>query len=50
MLLAFKRPFAIGDVIESNGVKGQVIALNLRDTEIKSDSKIIYRERKWFCT
>lgn len=42
ILLAFKRPFSIGDIIESNGVKGQVITLNLRDTEIKSDSKIIY--------
>jgi small-conductance mechanosensitive channel len=42
ILLAFKRPFSIGDIIESNGVKGEVIALNLRDTEIKSDSKIIY--------
>jgi len=42
ILLAFKRPFSIGDIIESNGVKGQVMTLNLRDTEIKSDSKIIY--------
>jgi small-conductance mechanosensitive channel len=42
ILLAFKRPFSIGDIIESNGVKGEVLALNLRDTEIKSDSKIIY--------
>ncbi|MDR7212596.1 mechanosensitive ion channel family protein [Flavobacterium piscis] len=42
ILLAFKRPFSIGDIIESNGVKGEVMTLNLRDTEIKSDSKIIY--------
>jgi len=42
ILLAFKRPFSIGDIIESNGVKGEVINLNLRDTEVKSDSKIIY--------
>ncbi|AWK06598.1 mechanosensitive ion channel protein MscS [Flavobacterium crocinum] len=42
ILLAFKRPFNIGDIIESNGVKGEVINLNLRDTEVKSDSKIIY--------
>lgn len=42
ILLAFKRPFSIGDIIESNGVKGEVLTLNLRDTEIKSDSKIIY--------
>ena len=42
ILLAFKRPFSIGDIIESNGVKGEVLTLNLRDTEIKSDNKIIY--------
>ncbi|TDW46654.1 mechanosensitive ion channel-like protein [Flavobacterium sp. 270] len=42
MLLAFKRPFAVGDIIESNGVKGKIVALNLRDTQIKSDSKNIY--------
>jgi small conductance mechanosensitive channel len=42
ILLAFKRPFAVGDIIESNGVKGRVEALNLRDTQIKSDSKNIY--------
>lgn len=42
ILLAFKRPFSIGDIIESNGVKGEVINLNLRDTEVKSESKIIY--------
>ncbi len=42
ILLAFKRPFTIGDIIESNGVKGKVIALNLRDTQIKSDGKDIF--------
>jgi small-conductance mechanosensitive channel len=42
ILLAFKRPFSVGDIIESNGVKGKVVALNLRDTEIRSDSKNIY--------
>ncbi len=42
ILLAFKRPFTIGDIIESNGVKGKVIALNLRDTQIKSDGRDIY--------
>jgi small conductance mechanosensitive channel len=42
ILLAFKRPFSVGDIIESNGVKGKVAALNLRDTQIKSDSKNIY--------
>lgn len=42
ILLAFKRPFSVGDIIESNGVKGKVVALNLRDTQIRSDSKDIY--------
>ena len=42
ILLAFKRPFTVGDIIESNGVKGKVIALNLRDTQVKSDGKDIY--------
>ena len=42
ILLAFNRPFSVGDIIESNGVKGKVEALNLRDTQIKSDSKNIY--------
>jgi len=42
ILLAFKRPFSIGDIIESNGVKGKVVALNLRDTQVQSDSKDIY--------
>ena len=42
ILLAFKRPFHIGDIIESNGVKGKVMALNLRDTQIMSDGKDIY--------
>lgn len=42
ILLAFKRPFTVGDIIESNGVKGKVMALNLRDTQIKSDGKDIF--------
>ena len=42
ILLAFKRPFSVGDIIESNGVKGKVEALNLRDTQIRSASKNIY--------
>lgn len=42
ILLAFKRPFSVGDIIESNGVKGKVMALNLRDTQIISDGKDIF--------
>lgn len=42
ILLAFKRPFSVGQIIETNGVKGKVISLNLRDTQIKSDGKDIF--------
>lgn len=43
ILLAFKRPFKIGDMIEIIGIKGQVIKLNLRDTQIKTeDGKDVY--------
>jgi small conductance mechanosensitive channel len=42
ILLAFKRPFHIGETIESNGIKGKVISLNLRDTQILSGDKDIY--------
>lgn len=37
ILLAFKRPFKIGDVILIDGIKGRVLQLNLRDTQIKTD-------------
>lgn len=42
ILLAFKRPFAIGEIIETDSIKGTVAALNLRDTQIKSGGKDIY--------
>lgn len=42
ILLAFKRPFTVGDIIETNGVKGKVISLNLRDTQVKSDGRDIF--------
>ncbi|TNE56390.1 MAG: mechanosensitive ion channel family protein [Bacteroidetes bacterium] len=43
VVLAFNRPFRVGDVVELNGHKGKVIALNLRDTQIKTfDGKDIY--------
>ncbi|MGV3631010.1 MAG: mechanosensitive ion channel family protein [Bacteroidota bacterium] len=42
ILLAFKRPFTVGDIVESNGVKGKVVVLNLRDTQIRSDGKDIF--------
>ncbi len=43
IVLAFKRPFRVGDIVELNGLKGKVITLNMRDTQIKSfDGKDIY--------
>lgn len=43
ILLAFKRPFKVGDVIEINGIRGSVVSLNLRDTQIKTgDGKDVY--------
>ena len=42
ILLAFKRPFDIGDLIESNGVKGNVVTLNLRDTQVLAGGQNIY--------
>lgn len=43
ILLAFKRPFKVGDIIEINGIRGSVVSLNLRDTHIKTgDGKDVY--------
>ncbi|MEM7575553.1 MAG: mechanosensitive ion channel domain-containing protein [Bacteroidota bacterium] len=43
IMLAFHRPFNIGHTIEVIGVTGSVIALNLRDTQIKTfDGKDVY--------
>lgn len=43
VVLAFNRPFRVGDVVELNGHQGKVITLNLRDTQIKTfDGKDIY--------
>lgn len=36
ILLAFKRPFKVGDIVDVGGVSGQIISLNLRDTQIKT--------------
>ena len=42
-ILAFKRPFRVGDVIEINGYTGTVLELDLRDTHIKTfDGKDVY--------
>src|SRR5690606_16848390 len=43
VILAFNRPFSIGDTIEIGGVMGKVFALNLRTTHVKTfDGKDIY--------
>ncbi|MBI1226688.1 MAG: mechanosensitive ion channel [Bacteroidetes bacterium] len=43
VVLAFKRPFRVGDTVELTGLKGKVLALNLRDTQIKTvDGKDIF--------
>lgn len=43
IILAFNRPFRVGDTVELSGIKGKVVALNIRNTQIKSfDGKDIY--------
>jgi small conductance mechanosensitive channel len=43
VLLAFNRPFSIGDTIETNDIKGIIKNLDLRNTHIRSfDGKDIY--------
>lgn len=43
VLLAFNRPFSIGDTVETNDIKGIIKNLDLRNTHIRSfDGKDIY--------
>lgn len=43
IILAFNRPFRIGDVVELEKYQGKVVALNFRNTQIKTfDGKDIY--------
>ncbi len=43
IILAFNRPFRVGDIVELDGIKGKVVALNIRNTQIKSfDGKDIF--------
>lgn len=43
ILMAFRRPFRVGDLIEIQGLKGRVTKLTLRETSIKSlDGRDIY--------
>ncbi len=43
VMMAFKRPFRVGDVIEIQGIVGSVSELNIRETHIKTfDGKDVY--------
>lgn len=43
VILAFNRPFGIGDTIEIDGLMGKVLGLNLRTTQIKTfDGKDVF--------
>ena len=43
IMLAFNRPFRVGDIVELDGNKGVVVSLDLRTTHIKTfDGKDIY--------
>ncbi len=43
IIMAFKRPFRIGDFVETTGIRGTVLALNIRDTQLKTpDGKDVY--------
>ncbi|AEV32998.1 small-conductance mechanosensitive channel [Owenweeksia hongkongensis DSM 17368] len=43
VILAFNRPFSIGDTIEIAGVMGKVLSLNLRTTHVKTfDGKDVF--------
>ena len=43
VLLAFNRPFSVGDTVETNDIKGTIKTLDLRNTHIRSfDGKDIY--------
>lgn len=43
ILMAFKRPFRIGDIVETSDIAGTVVGLTLRDTQIKTfDGKDVF--------
>ena len=43
IILAFKRPFRIGDIVMIQNIEGSIIDLNLRETHIKTfDGKDVY--------
>jgi small conductance mechanosensitive channel len=43
ILMAFKRPFRVGDLVEINGNRGKVMSLSMRQTTLKTlDGKDVY--------
>lgn len=43
IIMAFKRRYSIGDTIKTGDVEGNIVALNLRDTHVKTfDGKDVY--------
>jgi small conductance mechanosensitive channel len=43
ILMAFKRPFKVGDFVETNNIRGRVVALSIRDTHVKTpDGKDVF--------
>jgi small conductance mechanosensitive channel len=43
ILMAFKRPFKVGDFVETNNIRGKVVNLSLRDTQLKTpDGKDVF--------
>ena len=43
VMMAFKRPFKVGDVIETQGIIGSVVVMNIRETHVKTfDGKDVY--------
>lgn len=43
IVMAFKRPYKMGDVIETNGIVGKITTMSLRDTLVKTfDGKDVY--------
>jgi small-conductance mechanosensitive channel len=43
ILMAFKRPFRIGDVVKLGDIQGKIVGLTIRDTQVKTfDGKDVY--------
>jgi len=40
IMLAFQRPFKLGDQVEIEGIKGKVVNMSIRDTQVKTEEGI----------